>query len=388
MAYFRNSTVNLLNLHYAIHSIAMYGGGAFYAVYLLKAGLSLPAVLASFALIVGGRFVIRPVILPLAIRFGMRPLMIAGTLIAAIQYPLLALVHGVGPMLVLLCLTSSLGDVFYWPNYHAYFSTLGDQEHRGHQISMREALAAIVGIVAPIGTGWVLVTFGPLAAFGATAVVQALGAVPFFWTPDVAVARAAPGAWKAAIPGVKLFIADGWIAAGFVVVWQLTLFVSLGENFVAYGGALAAAAVVGAIAGLLLGRHIDAGHGGRAVVIACVVCAAILTLRAVSPGHVALAVFANALGALSNCLYAPVLMTAVYNQSKRAPCTLRFHIATEGGWDAGMATGCLIAALLTWMGTPLSTTLLLPLLGVGAIALMLRGYYARNPVAIDAPEVL
>jgi MFS transporter, DHA1 family, inner membrane transport protein len=51
MAFFRNSAVNLLNLHYGLHCITLYGGGAFFLVYLLRAGLAVPSVLVSLALI-------------------------------------------------------------------------------------------------------------------------------------------------------------------------------------------------------------------------------------------------------------------------------------------------------------------------------------------------
>src|SRR4029453_15964329 len=153
--------------------------------------------------------------------------------------------------------------------------------------------------------------------------------------------------FRAAIPGMKLFLADGWIAAGYLFVWQIALFLSLGESFVAFGGALALAALVGAVSGLLLGRLIDAGHGQRAVTYAIGVLAFTTVLRALAPGHALLAVVANALGALVVCLYIPTIMTAVYNQAKRSPCTLRFHVATEGAWDVGAASGCLLAALLS-----------------------------------------
>ena len=49
MAFFRNSAVNLLNLHYGIHAMALYGGAAFFLIYLLKAGVSVPGVLVSMA---------------------------------------------------------------------------------------------------------------------------------------------------------------------------------------------------------------------------------------------------------------------------------------------------------------------------------------------------
>jgi len=255
--------VNLLNLHYGIHSIALSGAGAFFAVYLLKAGLSVAWVLGSLALILAGRFLIRPIVVPLAVRFGMRPLVIAGTCLTAVQYPLLAAVHGVGPALFVLCAIAALGDTFYWSSYHAYFAALGNHEHRGSELGAREAIAAMAGIVSPLATGILLVAFGPLVAFGSAAVLQVSAALPLFFTPEVAVARKVPGAFKAAIPGMVLFLADGWIAAGYGFVWQIVLFLSLAESFTAFGGALALAALVGAAAGLLLGRLIDAGHGRR-----------------------------------------------------------------------------------------------------------------------------
>ena len=121
MAYFRNNTINLLNLHYGIHSLALSGGGAFFAVFLLKSGVPAPGVLTSLAAILLSRLLLRPSVLPLARRYGLKPLVIAGTIGTGLQYPLLAEVHGVGGPLFILCAVSGLGDTFYWTTYHAYF---------------------------------------------------------------------------------------------------------------------------------------------------------------------------------------------------------------------------------------------------------------------------
>ena len=99
MAFFGNNAVNYLNLHYGIHSIALSGGGAFFMVYLLNSGVSAPAVFVSLAAILLGRFIMRPVVVGLSVRFGLRHMVAAGTLMSAVQYPLLAEVHGVGPAL-------------------------------------------------------------------------------------------------------------------------------------------------------------------------------------------------------------------------------------------------------------------------------------------------
>jgi len=100
VAFFRNSSINLLNLHYGIRWIVETGGGAFYAIYLLKSGVPVPGVFVSLALILLGRLVIRPVVIGFAFRWGLRRMVVAGTVLSALQYPLLAEVRGVGVALI------------------------------------------------------------------------------------------------------------------------------------------------------------------------------------------------------------------------------------------------------------------------------------------------
>jgi hypothetical protein len=388
MAFFHNRTVNLLNLHYTIGSIAQGGGGAFYAVYLLKSGLSVAQTLLALAAIFATRLAIRAALLPIAIRVGLRVLVIAGSVMMGISYLFLAHVHGgMSASLAALVLVSALADTVYWPSYHAYFASLGDEEHRGQQTGMREAIAALVGIVSPLAAGWLLVTFGPVAAFYATGAVQALSAIPISWTPDVRVAPRAPGAFRAALSGAMLFIGDGWMASGYFVTWQVTLFLSLGRDVLAYGGALAVAALVGAVSGLFLGRLIDSGKGARAVWYSIGLGALVVILRAGSGHNPALAIMANALGALVSCIYVPTMMTAVYNTAKRSACVMRFHIAAEGGWDIGVSTGLSLAAFLVWLGVPVAWTILISLVGLTFVFALLQRYYTQHPAeSVDASQ--
>ena len=378
MAYLGNRTVNLVNLHYGLHALAMALGGVFFAVYLLKAGLSVPAVLVAMALILFGRFLIRPLVLPLGKRIGLRGVLIAGSLFASLQYLFLARVDGVGPMLAATLVVSSIGETLYWTSYHAYFAAMGDAEHRGHQVSAREALAQGVGILGPAFGGWALATLGPYWAFGMAAAAQALATLPLLGTPKVEVLPEAPGALAAARLGAALFVSDGWIASGFYWVWQIVLFQGLGGSFTAYGGAMALAAVAGAALGLVLGRHVDAGHGRRAAWLAFAVLSGAVLVRAVATTP-ALALAANALGAFVTCFHTPVLMTAVYNLSKGSPCPLRFHIAAEGGFDLGCGAGLLVASGIVALGFPVASAVLISLLGALATLVMLRGYYAAQP---------
>jgi hypothetical protein len=80
-------------------------------------------------------------------------------------------------------------------------------------------------------------------------------------------------------------------------------------------------------------------------------------------------------------------MTALYNQAKRSPCALRFHMAAEGGWDAGSTSGCMLAAGLLWAGAPISVGVLLSLGGTVAIFILLRRYYGEIGLKAVAPSL-
>jgi MFS family permease len=386
MAFFGNSAVNRVNLHSGVQALAQSAGGIFFLVFMLKAGVPFAVALLAQAAIQFGRFIVRPAILPLAVRVGLKPMVIAGTLAVALQYPILAEVNGIGAALVVLCVVTAIGEVLYWPAYNAYFAAIGDAEHRGHQVSAREAMIASAGIVAPLIGAWALLTLGPRWMFFGVALVQALAIVPLIGAPNVAVRRTAPGAFRAARLGAVLYATDGWFDACFLLVWQMALFVSLGESVAAYGGAMALAALVGAAFGLLLGRRIDAGHGRHAVLVAYGIAAALVLTRALSLESPWLAIAANALGAMVFPLMLPALGAATYNLAKNAPCPLRFLIAAEGGWDIGCLMACLIAAAVSASGISPAFSVALALPALLVAALVLGRYFAgRRSEAVPAP---
>jgi hypothetical protein len=376
MAFFRNDAINRVNLHYGIQALAQGAGGVFFVVFLLRAGLSIPAALVAMAAILGGRLIMRPAVVPLAKRFGLRPVLITGTIVLGVQYPLLPLVHGLDPALAALIVAAALGDVLYWPAFHAYFAALGDAEHRGHQIGAREALAAVAGIIAPVIGAAALILIGPGPTFAAVGLAQALAALPLLGAPAVPVAAEAPGAFKAARL-VALFMAtDGWFDAYWFILWQMALYVTLKDSIAAYGGAMALAGLVGAAGGLLIGRRIDAGAGRGAVLVAYGVGLAVVILRAASLSAPWLAVGANALGAVLIPLLSPTVGGATYNLAKASPCPLRFQIVSEAGWDIGCGLGCLVAAAILSLGASLGSAILLGVPSLLAGGALIRRMYA------------
>ena len=384
MSFFANDAINRVNLQSGVQSLAYGAGQIFLLVFLIRAGVSVPAALLAQAGIVAARFAVRPALLPLAVRFGLKPLLVAGTLAMAVQYPLLATVRGVGPGLIAVCVASALGEVIYYVAYNAYFAAMGDAHLRGRQIAVGMALSAVASVVAPLAGAWALVTVGPLRTFTAVAAVQALSVLPLLGLPNVGVKASAPGAWQAARPAVLLILADGWFDACFIYVWQIGLFMALGQRYFAYGGAMALAGVVGAGFGLIIGRHVDAGHGRRSAMLAFLLAGALVIARSASFGIPAMAVAANALGGLVMPLIVPPLATATHNIAKASPCPLRVKMATEGAWDVGCFFACLMAAALAGAGASLALGVLLALPAVAASMWLLWRYYSPGRTEFQA----
>ena len=385
MAFFRNSTVNLLNLHYGIHAIALTGGGAFFSAYLLKSGVSVPGTLLFFALVLLGRFIARPFMVGFAARFGMRRLVAAGTLLSAVQYPFLSGVHGVGAMLACLVVVSSLADLLDRPSYHAYFAALGDHEHRGQQIGVREAIAAIVGVVSPLALG--------LAARR----VRSAGCVQRYRRDRRAGRAAAPLDARRAgracgarcdprgVTG-RADLHDRWLGGGGLCVRVADRAVPVvGRELPCFGGALAIAALVG----------VDQRHAGRALHR----CRAWVARRGArlwadlrhrgDPSAGAARCGARGDGECAQrgrrlSLYPHSDDRRLQSGQERA-LHLALPCGDGGRLGRGGAAGLLTSAGLLALGLPMWSAVLTSLVGLAAGFVMIRRYYAANPGLTPEP---
>jgi len=200
----------------------------------------------------------------------------------------------------------------------------------------------------------------------------------------VAVKDRAPGAFAAAWLGVVLTVADGWFIAWFFLVWQIVLFLALGQAFAAYGGAMALAALVGAALGLLLGRHVDMGHGRRAVLIAGVGGDG-GDGPARDQRRITLAGGGGQCDGAAGVLAGhPGVPLGDLQPGQGLALPDEVPDRRRGGWDIGCGGACLVGAALATTALPLSVTVLLGLPAVAGSAWLLRRYYARESAAAAA----
>jgi MFS transporter, DHA1 family, inner membrane transport protein len=243
----------------------------------------------------------------------------------------------------------------------------GGGGRRGRQIALRQMASTVVSVVGPVAGGILLTRMGPGAEFGLATALCILSTVPLLWIgkidlgPVPNMRQSVSGADRV---GLWAFAADGWMCAGTGIAWSLILFTSLGSSYDVLGWASSAAALAGALAGLACGVAIDRGYRhilSHAVTVGLVVA----VVMRVASGWAPWAAFAaNAMGAAVGGLYAPVLMSVVYDRAKRSGSAYQFHLSAEAGWDAGAILGCLASAAVVWSGVPVTLAVLPAVLGV------------------------
>ncbi len=384
MKFFQNSSINWIYLHSGLQSFAFNSGSAFVFVYLLKEGMALPLVFSTLSVMILTRLLFRQVVIPVVRLLGLRTGLIVGTAIEASGFLFLSHVDGVGAWLVAYVVVASCGTAFYWTCYHACVSRLGDAEHRGAQVSAREAIFSLTGIVAPLLGGFVLTLYGPFYAFAAAALFNGLAILPLLKIPYM------PVLTESKIPrGAKWFafgmaFSDGLVALAVNFGWRIVLFKTLGENFNAFAGAIAAASLAGAVMGLGVGRLIDLGHHKRSVQIGLAFMAGTIVAEAVGYGNVWGAVAANMIGAVAGPLYMSAIMAPLYNVGKLSGCTFRFNVTAENGFDSGAGFGCLLAATLIWAGFSFFWLIILGLFGCAGVYMVMRWHRALILLKADA----
>jgi MFS transporter, DHA1 family, inner membrane transport protein len=303
-----NHDIQRLSLHAAIGTLATAVSGVFSAAFLIRVGLTPAQIFLAFSVILALRFLTRPLFLVAAPAIGLRRTLILGVVLTALSCPTLALVSGIGPALVAFIVILVLGHMFYCTCYHVFFSALGDNDRRGSQIGICQALGALAALFGPGIGGVLLTTLGPWAAFGTGFLVLLAAILPILQVAEPQVMRTMPeGAYAAATNAVRLYFADGWIQVSLTTAWSMVMFEALGGRYDSFGGTLSLAGLAGAVGGMALGRLIDKGHTRPTVWINAAIMTGVLILRSAPFGHAA-AVVAVAVGTtLLSGLYLPFL---------------------------------------------------------------------------------
>lgn len=363
------SPMRPIYVHVGLQSFVEASGGLFVAGFLVAQGFSHALALAAFAGTLLARFSLRGLVLPLAKQAGLRSVVLAGVVVRAASFVLLPFVDGAGPLLAAFILVTGLGSVLYWTGWHSLVSAIADAGRGGRQVSIQQATTAVVGIVAPLAGGLLVDRAGPLVGFGTIALVQLAAALPLLGAPNPGVAAEARLDAPLTTRARRLYLCEGFHAGCAVVIWNLALFVTLGQHFDAFGGAIAVAGIAAAAGSLLIGHLIDGGRPLHSLALAYGAAIVALLAKTLAFDAPLAAIGATALGALVAPMTATAMLAPLYDMARTSACTLRFNMATEGGWDLGCSAACLLAAGLLEAGAGFRVPILA---GAAAVALIWR----------------
>ena len=224
--------MNRLTLHSLFSGLAWCMCGVFSTAYLLRNGVLPAQIFLAWSAILVLRLMLRPIVLFVVPRFGLRVAFVLGTFLFGFQFMFLPMVQGVGIGLALFCLATALSQVIYYTCYHVFYASLGDIDHRGSQIGARQAVSALAVVLGPLAGGLSLTLLGPWPAFGAAFMYKWLRSYRCFMLPSQRLNRTRRGnAYSEAKIGFRLFFADGWIQMSSATAWSILMFQALGERY-------------------------------------------------------------------------------------------------------------------------------------------------------------
>lgn len=380
MAFFSNKDLNLLNVHYALRAFGWEMFSLLTLSYLYKQGLPLPTAFFVYGGMLCVRTLTRPLAMKLCLKKGIHYTLMLGTFVFACRYPVMIPIDSLNWWIVPFMFISGLSDVLYWVSYHNYFASAGSTENRGSAVGIREAIATIVAVLGPV-CGTLLLNYNRVYAFSMAFVLTLLSLYPLIKTPELPLPTEVTPEEKKNVStfGYYAFIGDGWFYQA-NAVWPLIVFMMLGENYTTFGFILGLAALFRAAGNLFFGSMIDKGKGRSIVFIGYGMHIVVACTRGFFAHSIAAVIACDFFAALAYCFSMPALMTAIYNETKRAKHTLYFTYYTELGWDIGAITVMAVCGILAVLNINIRWCLVLVVIGSVLKMFLLNRYYKKEPL--------
>lgn len=380
-SFFKNKTINLLNLHAGLHRFSTNIFDTFGAIYLIHLGLSFPTVALVWAGSCAVRFFLRPLSVVLSEKIGLRKAVIFGVIINSGIFFVLSLISGLNIWLYFYIFYLALCDITYWLPYHSYYAAAGDDGLRGKQVGAQLSFTAVMRTIAPLMGGILIVSMGFSSLYIVATIVMLISVLPLFFMKNVSPGKRMD--WQEALQsidkrGLIMQLGDGILYAhGFI--WTIVLFYLVG-NYVVFGGLVAFEILATAILFLLLGYYLDRnnGHGRNFSKIGLGLIGAVVVMRALWVSSVPEIIFSDIVIALAMTFFSLSFGVGFYNLAKRSANTLWFNFFGESGWDIGAAAALSVAAGLYALGVPLRYIILFSLLGLFIIYRVLMKFYSKK----------
>lgn len=366
----------LVNLHFFFLFLAFGFVESFGPVYFYKIGLSLSDIALYWALFFAIRVTIRPFVMDLCHKVGIRRLFLISIILFSGRYILYASVSAPGALMVALLVYESIASSVYWAMYHTYFAILSSSEKTGAQVAHRDIMLLSARLLAPFCTSLIIDGFGFSAAFMAGGVLSLISVFPIIKkiVPDTNFPKFS---WKEALKidrsGFILYATSGAHEYAHTFLWRIALFLQV-SNYVGFGLLLSLSILFQMIGTFVVGRHFDRTRGTRVATTGISILAVVLVFRATLPLSVPLIIALDFVFMLGQIMQSPYVSAINYKRSKASGNPLWFQFWSETGWDLACILTLGTASALLAYGVEIRSVMLLGLLGLLGTKLSIRRY--------------
>lgn len=253
----------------------------------------------------------------------------------------------------------------FWFGYHGLFVKRGDHNHFGKQTGICQTLYVLMGILAPVFGGLIIIKLGYQALFIIAGAIFALGVMIALLSPEIKPRR------DARISDVlnlfknhkKMMVGySGWAfeAALYGVIWPVFLFILVGRILV-FGEIISAAVLLAAIITYLIGLIVDRIGGKEIIRLGAVVnCLTWLTRIFISAPLFIIGI--DGVYRVTEQMFQVPLDVKSYKKAISGG-TGRALYFREISLGIGAVSGLISAALLVFLNFPLWSIFLLGALG-------------------------
>jgi len=378
--FLKNRAENLLSAHFGLQNFAASIVNIFFGVYLYQIGIPLWEIFLIWGITFFTRCLLRPVVLPLYFRYGVRRMLIIGIICNAISFLALERVTEVGIWLGIFMLLVAITDIFYWTAFHLYFALLGENMRRGKQVAIRNCMEFLSSFLAPLVSAILIVKINFSAIFWVGAGFLFLSGIPLFFVPDVELPE--PQKFFPAVKiieksGFWLFFMDAIFSQAHGFTWTLVLFIFVGK-YLTFGGLLSLAVLFQMIAALFLGQRFDRGNGKKLVPLGVILLTLTVFGRVFMTASIPAIIFFDVLFILGFLLLYPFYLATFYNAVKSSRHPLYFQVVAESGWDMGSVIITGFASVFLYLGGDLKYIMLFGIFGLFGVAFVLKRYFLQH----------
>lgn len=325
------------------------------------------------------RIIFRPISLKMCLNYGLKKTLILGTILFALNYPLLGQIESIDSWFFLFFIVIALTDAFYWLPYHTMYSLLGDKEHRGKQTGLRDGLIKISESLAPLASGILVLTYGYWSAFAAAMFFMLIALIPLIRIPGINLTKfnqIANSGQPIQKEGFWLYLGDGFYYNN-DFVWKLILFIII-LNPAYFGGLVGLTVLFQLLISMFVGHHFDKGRGKMISRVGTLLLILTVIGRGLFVDTVPEVIFSDIIFAIGITLYMPIFNSALYNFSKASVHPLRFHYYSEIGWDIGAGLAALMTACIVYISNDLRLAMMLSLAGLLITNFILNQYFKSH----------